>query len=167
MNSTGYSAFGIVINSVTSGTTLLSNNMISEVRAASTSSDFTAGIVAGGGAGSATQIYFNSVSMTGSRNAASFPSYGLAIGGTNPTVDLRDNILSNTQTSSSTGKSYAIGLAYASPYTNLTSNYNDLFTSGAQGNFSQTGGLGTTGTDRTSLAAWQTETTKDTNSDSN
>src|SRR5207249_11170588 len=72
------------------------------------------------------------------------------------------NALYNTQTSTSTGKSYAIGLAYASPYANLTSNYNDLFTSGAQGFFAQTGGLGTAGTDRTSLAAWQTETGKDT-----
>ena len=36
LNSTGYSGFGIVINSVTSGTTLVSNNMISGIRAAST-----------------------------------------------------------------------------------------------------------------------------------
>ncbi|MFZ1617182.1 MAG: BNR-repeat neuraminidase N-terminal domain-containing protein [Flavobacteriales bacterium] len=167
LNATGYSAFGIVINGVTSGTSLVANNMVSGVRSAATSSDFSAGIVAGGGVGSTTQVYYNSVSMTGSRGAATFPSYALAIGGSNPTVDVRNNILYNTQTSSSTAKSYAIGLAYPSPYTNLTSDQNDLFTSGAQAAFGQTGGLGTTGTDRTTIALWRTETGKDAASISN
>jgi hypothetical protein len=61
------------VNSVTSGTTLIANNMISNVRAASAPNNFSAGIVAGGGTGSTTQVYFNSVSMTGVRNAATFP----------------------------------------------------------------------------------------------
>jgi hypothetical protein len=91
LNSTGYSALGIVVNSVTSGTTFVANNMISGVRAASTSSDFSAGIVAGGGTGSITQIYNNSISMTGSRNAATFPSYGIAINSGDPVVDVRNN----------------------------------------------------------------------------
>ena len=108
LNSTGFSAFGIVVNSVTSGTTLVANNMLSQIRAASTSSDFSGGIIAGGGTGSTTQIYANTVSMSGARGAASFPSYGLAIGSGNPTVDVRDNIFYNTQTTSSTGKMYAI-----------------------------------------------------------
>ena len=86
LNASGYSGFGIVVNSVTSGTTLLANNMISGVRAASTSAltNFSAGILAGGGAGSTAQVYNNSVSMTGARGAATFPSYGLAIGGPIP-----------------------------------------------------------------------------------
>ena len=37
LNATGYSGFGIVVNSVTSGTTLVANNMISGIRAAATS----------------------------------------------------------------------------------------------------------------------------------
>src|SRR5262249_55677859 len=77
LHATGYSALGIVVNSVTSGTTRVANNMISGVLAASTASDFSAGIVVGGGTGSTTQVYFNSVSMTGSRNAATYPSYAL------------------------------------------------------------------------------------------
>ena len=161
LHSTGYSSFGIVVNSVTSGTTLVSNNMISGVRSASTASDFSAGIVAGGGAGSTTQVYDNSVSMTGSRNAASFPSYGLAIGGSNPTVDVRDNIFFNTQTSSSSAKMYAIGTA-STTFTNMTSNYNDFFVNGTNTFVGQTGGLGTSGTDRATLAIWSGVTGTDT-----
>ena len=76
LNATGYSSFGIVINTVTSGTTRLSNNAVSGVRSPATPSDFSAGILAGGGTGSTTQIYFNSVSMTGLRGSgATNPSY--------------------------------------------------------------------------------------------
>ncbi|MBK7393685.1 MAG: VCBS repeat-containing protein [Chloracidobacterium sp.] len=162
MNATGYSAFGIVLNTVTSGTSLISNNMISQVRSAATPSDFSAGIVAGGGVGSTTQIYANSVAMTGTRGAATNPSYALAVGDSNPTIDIRNNILLNTQTSSSTGKSFAIGRAY-STYTALTSDNNDLFTAAAA-TLGRTGGLGDTpGTDWT-FATWQSTTGKDANS---
>ena len=160
LNSTGYSAFGIVINSVTSGTTLVANNMVSVVRAASTASDFSAGIVAGGGAGSTTQIYHNSVSMTGTRGAATYPSYGLAINSGDPIVDVRNNIFYNTQTSSSTGKMYAIATG-GTTFVNLTSDFNDFFVTGANAFVGQTGGLGTAGTDRTALSDWQTATGKD------
>ncbi len=123
-----------------------------------------AGIFAGGGAGSTTQIYFNSISMTGDRGSGTtFPSYALAIGGSNPTVDARDNILFNTQTTAGTGKSYAVGFAY-STFTNLTSDSNDLFVSGTNTFVGQTGGLGTAGTDRATLAAFTGATGKDTNS---
>jgi uncharacterized repeat protein (TIGR02543 family) len=156
-----YSAFGIVVNTVSSGTTLVANNMLSGVGQGTTAtpSDFTAGILAGGGTGSTTQIYFNSVSMSGSSTATS-PSYALAIGFANPIVDVRDNIFVNTQTA---GKSYAIG-TISSTFTNMTSNNNDLFVSGANAFVGQTGGLGTAGTDRSNLAAWQGATGTDANS---
>lgn len=160
LNSTGYSSFGIVINSVTSGTTLLTNNMVSGVRSPSTASDFSAGIMAGGGTGSTTQMYHNSVSMTGLRGAsAAFPSYALAINSGNPTVDVKNNIFSNTQTGG-TGKAYAIANA-SSTFTGMTSNFNDLYVTGANTFVGQTGGLGTAGTDRTTLTDWQTTTSGD------
>ena len=158
------SSFGIIVNSVPTGTTLIANNMISGVTSNSTPSDFSAGILAGGGAGSTTLIYYNSVSMTDPRGTASMPSYALAVGGSNPIVDVRNNIFFNAQTSTANGRSYAIGLAYPAPYGNLTSNNNDLLTIGAQASFAQVGGLGTAGTDRISLPAWQAETGKDANS---
>src|SRR4029078_5460904 len=160
LHPTGYSAFGIVVNSAPCGTTLITNNMISNVLAASAPNNFSAGIVAGGGTGSTTQVYFNSVSMTGSRNAATAPSYGLAINSGDPIVDVRNNIFLNTQSSTSNGKMYAIASG-GTTFTNLISNYNDFFVSGTNTFVGQTGGLGTAGTDRATLAIWQTATGKD------
>ena len=69
----------------------------------------------------------------------------------------------NTQTTASTGKSFAIGLGYGAAgsgnFTNLTSNYNDLFTSGANAAFATITSLNPTTTDLTTLAAWQDGTT--------
>lgn len=160
LNSTGYSSFGIVINSVTSGTTRLANNMISGVISPSTASDFSGGIVAGGGTGSITQLYHNSVAMSGARGSGTgFPSYALAINSGNPVVDVKNNIFSNTQTGG-TGKAYAIANA-SSSFTNMTSSFNDLFVSGASTFVGQTGGLGTAGSDQSTLSAWNTATGSD------
>lgn len=159
----GYSAFGIVVNSVTSGTTLVANNMISGVIAASTDPDFSAGIVVGGGTGSVTNVYYNTVAMTGNRNTATEPSYGLAIAGGDPVVDIRNNIFRNTQSSTGGAKMYAIGTG-SSTFTNMISNYNDFNVSGASTFVGQTGGLGAIGTDRLTLANWQSATAKDANS---
>jgi uncharacterized repeat protein (TIGR01451 family) len=161
LNSTGYSTMGIVVNQVTSGTTLVANNMVSGVISPSTASDFSAGIVAGGGTGSTTNIYHNSVYLTGARGTGSaFPSYGLAIGSSNPIINIRNNIFANIQTSGAAGKQYAIA-SIGSTFTNMVSNHNDLFVTGAASFVGQTGGLGTSGTDRATLADWQTATGQD------
>ncbi len=162
-STTGFSAAGIIIGPVTSGVTQVDDNMISRVVSQATPSDGTLGIYAMGGTGSTTKIYFNSVSMTGSRANATNGSYALAIGGSNPVVDVEDNIFSNTQTGTSTGKMYAIGTA-STTYTNMISNYNDLFVSGTNTFVGQTGSLSTSGTDRPTLLDWQTQTGKDANS---
>ena len=163
---TCYSVFGIVVNSFTSGTTLVANNMVSEVVAASTASDFSAGILAGGGTGSTTEVYFNSVSMTGSRNSADYPSYGLAINTGDPIVNVRNNAFVNTQTSTDIGLMYAIGTG-SDTFANFTSNYNDFFASGAGTFVGRTGGLGPLlGTDHATLANWQAAVADDANSQS-
>jgi len=164
-STTGFSGVGIAYASAATGTTQISNNAISRVSDLATSPDFNAGIYVGGGAGSL-QIYYNSVWLSGNRGTtASMPSYALAIGGATPTVDVRNNALENTSVSTNAaGKSYAIGLAYTSTlgnYANLTSNNNDFFTSGASSFFTKVGGLTTSGTDKTTLAAWNTETGRD------
>jgi hypothetical protein len=163
LNPGSNSSFGIVVNSATSGTTRVFNNMLSGITSIPTASNFSSGIVAGGGTGSTTQIYANSISMTGPRGAATFPSYGLAINSGDPVVDVRDNIFYNTQTSTSTGKMYAIGAA-STTFANMTSNFNDFFVSGSSGFTGQTGGLGIVGIDRPTLAAWQAATSKDASS---
>ena len=80
-------------------------------------------------------------------------------------MDLRDNILYDTQTNTgggTTGKSYAVGLAFGGAYSNITSNYNDIFTAASGLLCCDRRFDGRYG--RTTLAAWRTETGKDTNS---
>jgi hypothetical protein len=151
---------------VTAGVTNnISNNMVYDVNVYATTPDIGAGILIGGGTGT-TNVYFNSVSMTGTRNSLNvMPSFALAIGGSNPVVNVKNNILVNTQTSSGGGKSYAIGLGYATPFTNLISNNNDLYaTGGTGGNLGSTGVLTASATDVPTLLAWQGTPGKDANS---
>ena len=163
VGSQGLSAAGITVAEARSGVTTIANNMVSRVLSSSLDPDMTVGLLVGGGTGSTTRIYFNSVGLAGSRGFATAPSFALAIGGVNPTVDLRNNILSNTETSTSVGDSYAIGLAYGSPYTGLTSNFNDLHATGGQ--LGIVGGLLNSPTgDRTTLSTWRSAVGKDANS---
>jgi trimeric autotransporter adhesin len=160
-------AFGILsCTGITSGwINTISNNMISGVISNATPADITAGIALGGSPGTV-RVYNNTVLMQGDRGAGTTAySYALAVLGSTPTVDIQNNILINTQTTASTGKSYAIGLAYTSVtgnYTNLISNNNDFYVSGTSGILTRVGSLGTTGgTDFSTLSAWTTETGRD------
>ncbi|GAB3830642.1 hypothetical protein GCM10028821_19310 [Hymenobacter jeollabukensis] len=159
-----YSAAGIGLASAASGTTTIDNNFVAGVSSNGTSGDYGVGIFVGGGSGSTTRVVFNSVSMTGTQTGGNYPGFALAIGGTTPTVEVRNNILLNTQTTG-TGNSLAIGLAYSSTagaYAGLTSSNNDFFVgTGSTFAVGQTGSLTTSGTLRTTLAAWNTETGQD------
>ena len=163
----GYSAAGIVVAGGTTGANTISNNMITGVLANSTSPDLTVGIFVTGVVGSSTRLYYNSVAMTGDRGtvAGQIGSYAVAITGTNPTVELKDNIFYNTQTSGggANAKSYAIGLQ-STTFTNFNSNYNDFYTSGANAGYFRTGGLAATATDYPNLAAFRAATGSDANS---
>lgn len=153
------SAFGIGVAEVTtaaSAANTFSNNAVSRVRStASTPSDFPTGMLMGGGTGSTTRLYFNSVSASGVCSSSS-PCFAVVLAGSNPVMDVRNNIFYNIQTSTS-GKIYAIGTT-STTFTNLTSNYNEYFTNSA--NFAVTGGLA--GTDRT-FATWKSTTGQDAN----
>ncbi len=163
-SATGFSAAGIIVASAASGATRIQNNVITGVMAPSTSGDLAAGIYALGGA-AATEIHFNSVSMTGTRGTASYSSYALAIGGTTPVLDIKNNALFNSQSSTGAGQSYAIGLAYTSTtggYLNLTSIKNGMDTSGTSALLAKVGSLNQgTGTTLATLAAWTVETGAD------
>ncbi|HEY0461476.1 MAG TPA: Calx-beta domain-containing protein [Pyrinomonadaceae bacterium] len=166
-STTGFSAVGIAVAGDPLGANTISNNMITGVSAPSTSPDFVAGIFVAGVPSSNTRLYYNSVSNTGARGAVAsqIGSYGVAISGSNPTVELKNNIFYNTQTSGggAAAKSYSIGMT-STTFTNLDSNYNDFFTSGANAGGFRTGSLDTTGTDLANLAAWQTAVSDDANS---
>ena len=113
--------------------------MISGVNGTNTSPDLTAGIFVAGVTGSNTKLYFNSVSMTGDRGtfANQTGSYAVAVTGTNPTVELRNNILftqPDVGWRNLKANSYAIGVV-STTFTNLTSNYNDFLDGGKRGGF--------------------------------
>src|SRR4030095_5236518 len=155
-----YSACGIFVAPATAGTNEISNNMISGVSANGTFSDFTAGILIGGGAGSSTKVYYNTVTLVGTQTGGSDKSYALAVGGSNPTIDVRNNILVNTQ-NNGTGNNYAIGFGY-STFTALTSNNNDFFVTNPGATFfiGATSSLSSP-TNQATLANLQTATGKD------
>jgi Cadherin-like beta sandwich domain/Fibronectin type III domain len=172
VNTGTFSAVGIGLAAATSGTSLIANNAVSGVAANGTSGDFSGGIVLGGGTGSTTNVYFNSVSYSGTvagSTAASQTAACLAVtASTAPTLDIRDNVFSNTQlgNTSATVKFASIALGYSSTlgnYAGLTSNYNDLYCAGAGPGTYQVGLTGgVVGTARTTLADWTTETGRDT-----
>ena len=165
-----FSAAGIAVGGGATGANELSNNMISGVSSPATPGDFVAGIYVVGAASSSTKLYFNSVSMDGDRGlpaAAQTPSYAVAMTGTDPTVELKNNIFSTTQTAASggaTAKSYAIG-TNAVTFVNLDSNFNVYNSTGANAGFFRSGALGSAvGTDYATLAAWQAAISDDANS---
>lgn len=167
----GFSAAGIVIAGGPGGPNTIANNMITGVSAASTSPDLVAGIFVTSAAGSETKVFYNSVAMTGDRmvaggSTAQLPSYGLAYTA-NVALELKNNIFYTTQVSTGGGanaKSYAIG-TLATTFTNLDSNFNDFWSTGANDGGFRSGSLtGGAGTDYPDLMAWQTATSQDANS---
>jgi len=151
-----WSALGIAVAGVTSGTTTIANNMISGVLAKGTGSDFSTGIFIGGAAGGVTNIFYNSVNITGTLTGASQPIFAMAITGSDPIVNVKNNVF---VTSGSSGAgAYAMGLDYTG-YTNLASDNNDFFSTGA--NLNKVGDLSTGGTSLATLPDWQTTTGRD------
>lgn len=171
LSATGFSAVGIAVAGGTLGPNVIANNMVTGVTAPSTSPDIPAGIYVVGALASNTRLYYNSVAMTDDRGTVNtqMPSYGIAITGTDPTVELKNNIFYTTQTASCAtacpdAKSYAIGMV-SNTFANLDSNYNAFFSSGVQDGGFRTGSLGVAaGTDSALLAGWQTAVSDDANS---
>jgi hypothetical protein len=157
-----FSVAGIFITSSASpGTNIIANNSISNVATNGTSGDFGSGIFIGGGIIN-TEIYFNSVSMSGIFTRGSQPNFALAIGGNDPAVIIKNNVLTakavnGSLTTTGLGE-YAIGYAYSS-FNSLVSNQNDYFTSGAEAKFAKTGSLmPDSGTDVVDIAALRAAT---------
>ena len=169
LSAVGFSAAGITVAGANNGSNTIQNNMITGVTAPSTSPDLLAGVYVVGAAGSSTRLYHNTVSMTGDRGvvASQMPGYGIAITGTDPTVDLRNNIIYTSQIASGGGvnaRSFAVGMV-TTTFANLTSNYNDYWSTGANDGGFRTGSLGAAaGTDYATLALYAAATGKDANS---
>jgi subtilisin-like proprotein convertase family protein len=167
-----YSSVGIALGGTSTGTTTITNNMISGVMSNGTAGDFAAGLLVAAGSASATvNVFNNTVAMQGAiegSTAASQVSTALAVtGSTSVPLNIHNNILSNTQVGNTgaTLRFTAVSLG-ASSFTNLISNNNILYSAGAgPGTYGvgQTGGL-SSGTMRTTLSNWQTATSNDANS---
>ena len=165
------SAVGIALGAATSGTSLIANNMVYGVSTNCTSPDYGAGITLGGGTGSTTQVYYNSVVMQGTitgATAATQTSTCLAVTNTSGiTLDNRNNIYVNTQigNTSSTTRFACVALAYSSTlgnYTGLTSDHNNYYVAGAGPGSYQVGLTGgVAGTARITLADWTAQTGRD------
>ncbi len=168
-SATGFSAGGIVVSGGAGAPNVVSNNFVSGVISPATSPDLVAGIFVAGTAGSSTRLLHNSVSMTGDRGAVAtqMPSYGIAVTGTDPTVEIKDNVFATSQISSGGGanaKSYAIGMVTAA-FANLDSNFNDFYATGANAGFFRSGSLGVAaGVDYATVAAWGAAVSDDLNS---
>jgi hypothetical protein len=169
LSTTGFSAAGIAVAGSVGGANVIANNMITGVTAPATSPDIVAGIYVIGSTGSNTKLYYNSVAMTADRGvvAGQTPSYGIAITGGDPTVELKNNIFYTTQIASGGGvdaKSYGIGMV-TTTFANLDSNNNAFFSTGANDGGFRSGSLTTAaGTEYATLALWSAAVSDDVSS---
>ncbi|CAM3400032.1 T9SS type A sorting domain-containing protein [Flavobacterium longum] len=165
----GGSSAGIAISGTAFGTpNIVRNNMISNVSGMSQFNYHVAGIWVVGAVASETKLYNNSISLYGDRGPETnqSPSYGIAISGLDPSVEMKNNIVSTTQIATGGGavKTYAFG-TLSTTFNNLISNNNVFYSAGAQDGGFRAGGLSNTvGTSYATLAAWQTLTSKEANS---
>jgi CHRD domain/Carboxypeptidase regulatory-like domain len=172
-----FSAVGIIIAGVTGTTNTIANNMVSGVIADGDLGDFPTGIFVTGVTGSITKVFYNSVSMTGDRSALLTPaidmnpSFALSISGTDPIVELKNNIFYTTQAATLGGAdatSYAIG-TNSTTFANLDSDFNDFFSTGTQDGGFRSGSLdravdATTEVDYATVALWSAAVADDVNS---
>ena len=159
VSATGTGAHGISIIATSTGSNVtIANNFVSDIAAngsATVASNGHGIAFLSTAAGSGYNLYFNSVSL-GTNQTTAQTTAGLFVTTTfnaAGAINLRNNILSNTET---TGTRYAVySLAPATVFSTI--NYNDYFAQNV-------GFIG--GTARATLADWQTATGQDANSKS-
>jgi len=156
----GPSAVGIAVARTSSGTTTIVNNMITGVTSPAVDTKMTVGILASGG--TTNRVWFNSVNLTGNRGDAINPSLALAVADSVASIDARNNILVNTQTSDLPASSYAIGTVASVGFASMLSNFNDLYTTG--GVLAVRGGFLEFDNEVDNIIDWRTLTGRDANS---
>lgn len=157
ISATGTGAYGIsVIATSTASNVTIANNFVSDVAAQGSATIASNGFGMSFNSttgGSGYNVYYNSVNMN-TNQAAAQTSAAVFVNSTFATagaIDLRNNILANTQT---TGTRYAVySTAPATVFGTI--NYNDYFAQNV-------GFIG--GSARPTLADWQAATTQDANS---
>ncbi|MBL7922692.1 MAG: right-handed parallel beta-helix repeat-containing protein, partial [Bacteroidia bacterium] len=155
----GYSAFGIVINDVTTGNFFVRNNMINRVYSPALGNEFIAAILYGGGANG--YIDFNTIKCYGPGMGAH--SYAIAYGNGDPKIYIRNNIISFLRILTNAYRLTAIGTLSAT-FSNFVSGPNAFDISGGVplvDAYGRSGGLDATGTPYTQLSSWQAATAQD------
>lgn len=157
LSASGTGAFGMQLGATPTTNILIANNFIWDIQAAGSATVTSNGhgiTINGAATAGGYKIYHNSINLntdqtSGTTAALNITSAVVAAGA----IDLRNNILANTQTAGATRFS-VFSAAAASVFSTI--DYNDYFSTGAVGS------LG--GTVRTTLADWQTATGQDVNS---
>ena len=165
----GYSAAGIVISGTSTGApNVVQNNMITNVQGQSKNTYIVSGIHVVGAVASVTKVYNNTISLSGDRGTetSQAPSYCISLSGLDPSLDMRNNIMSTTQIVTGGGlvKTYAFG-TLSTTFVNLNSDYNSFYSGNVQDGGFRSGSLATNaGISYVTLADWQTAVSDDTHS---
>ncbi|MGV3697849.1 T9SS type A sorting domain-containing protein [Flavobacterium sp.] len=165
----GGSTAGIAVSGTAFGTpNVVRNNMISNISGLSQFTYNVAGIWVVGAVASETKLYHNTISLYGDRGSRTnqSPSYGIAISGLDPSVEMRNNIISTTQIATGGGfvKTYAFG-TLSTTFANLISDNNVFYSGGVQDGGFRSGSLSNNaGTSYATLADWTAATSRDSNS---
>ena len=159
--STGNGGRGIYVNTGNTASNLnITNNIIYQISGIGSNfpSLSTAGIMTDGASGGI-NIWFNSVYLSGTNSPNSVvQTCAMMVNSTvSNGLDIRDNIFQNSQVNATSSQAYAIySSSAATVFANI--NYNDYYVTGTQGV------LGYLGTNKTTLAQWQSATGNDANS---
>lgn len=168
-SASGFSLAAIALAPATTGTNVISNNIINRSISNGTGGDMGFGIYVATSAGSTTTIHSNTVRMSGTLTGGTGPNVALAIANNNA-VNVYNNILMSTG-STGTGPNRAIALSHSSPFTNLVSNNNNLFVSGggSTAGITNIGGwtTATAGNIHANIGAWGTAVGGDDNNSLN
>jgi hypothetical protein len=159
----GAGARGIIANSEGAGN-VIANNMVSDiVTSPGTSTNSWPVGIAVETAATVVKVYNNSVNLFGPHtgNNVISGSSPLFLGGGVLTVDVRNNVLSNSydNSTSTTERTLAVSAPFLGASGFVDINYNDYYVNGPLTATNFIGNLG--GTNIATLAAWKTATTKD------
>jgi len=162
----GAGARGIIANSDGAGN-VIANNMISDLATSpgTNTNTWPVGIHVET-APTVVKVYNNSVNLFGPHtgNNVISGSTALFLGGGVTSVDVRNNVFSNSydNSTSTTERTFAVHAAILAASSFADINYNDYYVNGPVPANNFIGNLG--GTNVATLAAWKTATTKDANS---
>jgi hypothetical protein len=156
-SASGTGAFGMQLSAAPAVNVTIANNFISDIAALGSATITSNGHginINGAASAGAYKIYHNSINMnanqaSGTTSALNLTTAVVAAGA----IDLRNNILANTQTAGATRRAVHSAAA-ASVFGTI--DYNDYFSTGSVGFIG--------GVDRPTLADWQTGTGQDANS---